>query len=195
THSSDTREEAGSGLRRGPSLRMREFSGGHGEGETPVPIPNTEVKPLIADGTARETVWESRTLPEPISTSAQRGWPNSKTPENPRSRGFSFFAAVSPPPDSEPSAGGWTEQRERSLADASFAPAPDGQTFCRGRSAAKRPAWTQDGPHCVNVCRSLEASAFASAKRRGESGVQAGAARAVRYRSRAAKSSASRPSA
>src|SRR5690606_21046544 len=40
---------------------------------------------------ARETVWESRTLPEPISTSAQRGWPNSKTPENPRSRGFFFF--------------------------------------------------------------------------------------------------------
>ena len=49
---------------------MREFSGGHGEGETPVPIPNTEVKPLIADGTARETVWESRTLPELIHASA-----------------------------------------------------------------------------------------------------------------------------
>ena len=30
---------------------------------TPVPIPNTTVKPLEADGTARETVWESRTLP------------------------------------------------------------------------------------------------------------------------------------
>ena len=27
---------------------------------TPVPIPNTTVKPLEADGTARETVWESR---------------------------------------------------------------------------------------------------------------------------------------
>ena len=26
--------------------------GDHGEGETPVPIPNTAVKPLIADGTA-----------------------------------------------------------------------------------------------------------------------------------------------
>ncbi len=37
--------------------------GGYRERETPVPIPNTEVKPLIADGTAWVTVWESRTLP------------------------------------------------------------------------------------------------------------------------------------
>ena len=33
-------------------------------GETPVPIPNTTVKPAAADGTALETVWESRWLPE-----------------------------------------------------------------------------------------------------------------------------------
>ncbi len=33
------------------------------ERATPVPIPNTVVKPLIADGTARVTVWESRTPP------------------------------------------------------------------------------------------------------------------------------------
>ena len=32
-------------------------------GETPVPIPNTMVKPQAADGTALETVWESRWLP------------------------------------------------------------------------------------------------------------------------------------
>ncbi|MBZ4666649.1 MAG: hypothetical protein JG770_1902, partial [Mahella sp.] len=30
---------------------------------TPVPIPNTEVKPFSADGTKRETAWESRPLP------------------------------------------------------------------------------------------------------------------------------------
>ncbi len=36
-------------------------SSDNGEGDTPVPIPNTEVKPLSADGTARETEWESRT--------------------------------------------------------------------------------------------------------------------------------------
>ena len=34
-------------------------------GETPVPIPNTTVKTQEADGTALETVWESRWLPEP----------------------------------------------------------------------------------------------------------------------------------
>ena len=33
-------------------------------GVTPVPIPNTMVKPQTADGTALETVWESRWLPE-----------------------------------------------------------------------------------------------------------------------------------
>src|SRR5262249_53235155 len=38
--------------------------GGHSEGETPGPIPNPEVKPFSADGTALETVWESRTPPD-----------------------------------------------------------------------------------------------------------------------------------
>ena len=33
-------------------------------GVTPVPIPNTMVKIQAADGTALETVWESRWLPE-----------------------------------------------------------------------------------------------------------------------------------
>ena len=33
-------------------------------GETPVPIPNTMVKPQTADGTALETVWESRWPPD-----------------------------------------------------------------------------------------------------------------------------------
>ena len=32
-------------------------------GETPVPIPNTMVKPREADGTALEAVWESRWPP------------------------------------------------------------------------------------------------------------------------------------
>ena len=39
------------------------FLGGYAEGVTPVPIPNTEVKPLWADGTARAAVWESRSPP------------------------------------------------------------------------------------------------------------------------------------
>ena len=33
-------------------------------GETPVPIPNTMVKTQAADGTALETVWESRWTPD-----------------------------------------------------------------------------------------------------------------------------------
>ena len=33
-------------------------------GDTPVPIPNTMVKTQAADGTALETVWESRRAPD-----------------------------------------------------------------------------------------------------------------------------------
>ena len=32
--------------------------------ETPVPMPNTTVKTQAADGTALETMWESRWLPD-----------------------------------------------------------------------------------------------------------------------------------
>ena len=41
-------------------------------GETPVPIPNTMVKTQAADGTALETVWESRWLPEYIKNLRKR---------------------------------------------------------------------------------------------------------------------------
>src|SRR5229473_5835029 len=41
-------------------------AGGHRSRVTPVPIPNTEVKLATADGTAWETVWESRSLPAVI---------------------------------------------------------------------------------------------------------------------------------
>ena len=40
------------------------FSGGYCGGVTPDPIPNSEVKPSSADGTAGETLWESRSLPD-----------------------------------------------------------------------------------------------------------------------------------
>jgi hypothetical protein len=39
------------------------ISGDDSGGETPVPIPNTAVKPSSADGTWVETPWESRSLP------------------------------------------------------------------------------------------------------------------------------------
>ena len=41
----------------------KSLPGDHGGGETPVPIPNTEVKPSSADDTAGATLWESRSLP------------------------------------------------------------------------------------------------------------------------------------
>ena len=34
------------------------FLGGHREGGTPDPIPNSEVKPFVADGTARKSAGE-----------------------------------------------------------------------------------------------------------------------------------------
>ena len=37
--------------------------GGYSLGVTPLPIPNREVKPQNADGTACAGVWESRSLP------------------------------------------------------------------------------------------------------------------------------------
>jgi hypothetical protein len=40
-----------------------QFLGDHSERDPPVPIPNTVVKPLSPDGTARASVWESRKSP------------------------------------------------------------------------------------------------------------------------------------
>ena len=42
------------------AILYREYFGGYREEVTPVPISNTEVKLLCADGTAWATVWESR---------------------------------------------------------------------------------------------------------------------------------------
>ena len=41
-------------------------------GATPVPIPNTMVKPHTADGTMLETAWESRWLPDFLKKKAGR---------------------------------------------------------------------------------------------------------------------------
>ena len=42
----------------------RQSYGDHSERETPGPIPNPEVKPFSADGTATARLWESRTSPD-----------------------------------------------------------------------------------------------------------------------------------
>ena len=58
------------GLREGV---VSQDSGGHGEGETPLPIPNRAVKPLSADGTWPARARESRTPPV-ICCGAGRPW-------------------------------------------------------------------------------------------------------------------------
>src|SRR5438105_15792784 len=63
--------------------RISQVFGDRTERATPVPIPNTEVKPLRADGTARATAWETRSLP------------GVKTPRSRKARrGFSFYALL-----------------------------------------------------------------------------------------------------
>src|SRR5260221_14619265 len=47
----------------GDSYASFKFPGDHTARVTPVPIPNTEVKPRRADDTARATVWERRSPP------------------------------------------------------------------------------------------------------------------------------------
>ena len=44
------------------NFNVLKFSSGIAGGETPVPIPNTAVKPPEADGTAQVIVWKSRKL-------------------------------------------------------------------------------------------------------------------------------------
>src|SRR6476661_783814 len=53
----------------------RQSYGGHSERETPGPIPNPEVKPFSADGTATARSWESRTPPDIHSVEATARWP------------------------------------------------------------------------------------------------------------------------
>ena len=50
----------GDGCGETTAKRRIKFAGEHTARVTPVPIPNTEVKPRWADGTARVTVWEIR---------------------------------------------------------------------------------------------------------------------------------------
>ena len=48
---------------RGVPGKVDKIGGGHGQGETPGPIPNPEAKALHGDGTAPERVWESSAPP------------------------------------------------------------------------------------------------------------------------------------
>jgi hypothetical protein len=46
-----------------PNSSCLNYPGGFTDGETPLSIPNREVKPIRADGTMLVTAWESRSLP------------------------------------------------------------------------------------------------------------------------------------
>ena len=68
-------------------ILLNKIYGGHSEEVTPVPFPNTEVKLFSADGTAWETVWESRSPPVIFLQTPARitpGW------------GFFFFTSLIP---------------------------------------------------------------------------------------------------
>src|SRR5207244_13189376 len=56
----------------GRGLENSICSGGHRRGKTPGSIPNPEVKPSTADGTALETEWESRSPPGTFGIEAGR---------------------------------------------------------------------------------------------------------------------------
>ena len=81
-----------------PPPSRREFFGGHSEEDPPVPIPNTEVKLFSADGTAWETVWESRSPPIPYTKARNK--------LNRLFRAFAFLPRRSPPPASQRLKGG-----------------------------------------------------------------------------------------
>ena len=49
------------------------ISGGYGEGDPPVPIPNTEVKPFSADGTWLDTARKSRSPPDSMKSIQEIG--------------------------------------------------------------------------------------------------------------------------
>ncbi len=55
------------------SVKTISILGDHSSGVPPVPIPNTEVKPASADGTAGVIRWESRSLPNLNKSSPRAG--------------------------------------------------------------------------------------------------------------------------
>ena len=63
----------------GGSENKKKLSGGDSGGDPPVPIPNTEVKPVSADGTWGGDPRESRTPPDTIVRAARTGRPSCAT--------------------------------------------------------------------------------------------------------------------
>ena len=135
--------------------------GGHSDRETPGPIPNPEVKPASADGTAPERWWESRTPPNILSS---RGHPavasvalegqtgsrdnpqhHSDDPEKVTTRGRPATRPASRPWIRQSSSGGRPQQRSSSSSGSSRgrprrAPGTSATVTRRAVSAAPGPA-------------------------------------------------------
>ena len=74
------------------SIAFSKYSGGYNVGDPPLPIPNREVKPNGADGTASQ--WESRT--PPFFKKRERGGIGSHPPPRKKGEGESLeFEALS----------------------------------------------------------------------------------------------------
>ena len=83
-----------------PAPQRPPGAGGHGGRGTPGPIPNPEVKPASADGTAGATLWETRAPPAPGARCAGsgRGGANMSTwKEGPFGVPFLFMSAMCAP--------------------------------------------------------------------------------------------------
>ena len=85
--------------------KIDKICGGHGQGETPGPIPNPEAKALHGDGTAPERVWESSapplshdTVPPGRAPTGSRGDPRFP----PRTRGRAGRRSPASPADAGP---------------------------------------------------------------------------------------------
>ena len=121
--------------RRAPST----ISGGHSGGDTPLPIPNREVKPASADGTRGASPRESRTPPDFHSKGAlsgpfRRSDVNAACPSWERRRGVTLGRRRSPGPSSSSrsAAGGAV-----GLLPSHAAPASSSGTVAGGRRAPR----------------------------------------------------------
>ena len=134
------------------------FSGGFGEGETPLPIPNRAVKPLSADGTWLARARESRT--PPVFSHCGDGRPQDGRPRCParsEHRGRRSSWRADPP----------TGERHGcdSGRGAAGRPALTGLVSFRACSAAPV-AWASPGPSCSSTSQSTRSSSSSSRKER-----------------------------
>ena len=123
--------------------------GGHSERETPGPIPNPEVKPPSADGTAHASVWESKTPPDntPNAPTTHQLWGRNHTPtKNHHPSGRSGFTPI----------------RARGIGRSPIIRGDSREKELRGRGSASHPRWI------TNQLNHLRGSQYPEIPRPGE---------------------------